>query len=155
MFVCWSDRCQYKDCNPAWEIFSSSIGVAIVTKYITKGWKDVQEAYKDKAVSAETEKLLKYLEAVDRVKHTKDELEVIHLIEEYGLVREHLLTNHLKSKEVGKLKELCILFRVTLKILSQDFCLKNALLLFFFSKLFTQVGNYRTNLHVTCTFILK
>lgn len=89
-----------------------SIGIAIVTKYITKGWKDVQEAYKDKAVSAETEKLLKYLEAVDRVKHTKDELEVTHLIEEYGLVREHLLTNHLKSKEVGKLQELCILFRV-------------------------------------------
>ncbi len=80
----------------------ASEGVAIVTKYITKGWKDVQEAYKDKAVSAETEKLLKYLEAVDRVKHTKDELEVIHLIEEYGLVREHLLTNHLKSKEVWK-----------------------------------------------------
>lgn len=89
-----------------------SIGIAIVTKYITKGWKDVQEAYKDKAVSAETEKLLKYLEAVDRVKHTKDELEVTHLIEEYGLVREHLLTNHLKSKEVGKLQELCILFGV-------------------------------------------
>lgn len=81
--------------------FSFPSGIAIVTKYITKGWKDVQEAYKEKAVSAETEKLLKYLEAVEKVKRTKDELEVIHLIEEYGLVREHLLTNHLKSKEVG------------------------------------------------------
>lgn len=91
-----------------------SIGIAIVTKYVTKGWKDVQEAYKDKAVSAETEKLLKYLEAVEKVKRTKDELEVTHLIEEYGLVREHLLTNHLKSKEVRKLHLLCILFRVTL-----------------------------------------
>ncbi|NWW36347.1 RO60 protein, partial [Panurus biarmicus] len=80
----------------------ASEGIAIVTKYITKGWKDVQEAYKEKAVSAETEKLLKYLEAVEKVKGTKDELEVIHLIEEYGLVREHLLTNHLKSKEVWK-----------------------------------------------------
>uniref|UniRef100_A0A8C4UTM6 RNA-binding protein RO60 n=1 Tax=Falco tinnunculus TaxID=100819 RepID=A0A8C4UTM6_FALTI len=77
----------------------ASEGIAVVTKYITKGWKDVQEAYKDKAVSAETEKLLKYLEAVEKVKRTKDELEVIHLVEEYGLVREHLLTNHLKSKE--------------------------------------------------------
>ncbi|NXA34033.1 RO60 protein, partial [Eudromia elegans] len=85
-------------------------GIAIVTKYITKGWKDVQETYKDKAVSAETEKLLKYLEAVEKVKRTKDELEVTHLIEEYGLVREHLLTNHLKSKEVWKalLKEMSI-----------------------------------------------
>ncbi|NWX99183.1 RO60 protein, partial [Nothoprocta ornata] len=88
----------------------ASEGIAIVTKYITKGWKDVQEAYKDKAVSAETEKLLKYLEAVEKVKRTKDELEVTHLIEEYGLVREHLLTNHLKSKEVWKalLKEMSV-----------------------------------------------
>ncbi|XP_051854689.1 RNA-binding protein RO60 isoform X1 [Antechinus flavipes] len=80
----------------------SNEGLAIVTKYVTKGWKEVQEAYKDKALSPETEKLLKYLEAVERVKHTKDELEVIHLIEEHKLVREHLLTNHLKSKEVWK-----------------------------------------------------
>lgn len=66
-----------------------------------KGWKEVQETYKDNKLSAETEKLLKYLEAVEKVKHTKDELEVIHLIEEYNLVREHLLTNHLKSKDVS------------------------------------------------------
>lgn len=66
-----------------------------------KGWKEVHEACKDKNFSAETEKLLKYLEAVEKVKHTKDELEVIHLIEEYSLVREHLLTSHLKSKEVS------------------------------------------------------
>ncbi|XP_077013387.1 RNA-binding protein RO60 [Tamandua tetradactyla] len=80
----------------------SSEGLAIVTKYITKGWKEVHELYKDKALSVETEKLLKYLEAVEKVKRTKDELEVIHLIEEHRLVREHLLTNHLKSKEVWK-----------------------------------------------------
>uniref|UniRef100_A0A8C0S9N0 RNA-binding protein RO60 n=1 Tax=Canis lupus familiaris TaxID=9615 RepID=A0A8C0S9N0_CANLF len=80
----------------------SSEGLAIVTKYITKGWKEVHELYKEKALSVETEKLLKYLEAVEKVKRTKDELEVIHLIEEHRLVREHLLTNHLKSKEVWK-----------------------------------------------------
>uniref|UniRef100_A0A2K5DDI3 RNA-binding protein RO60 n=1 Tax=Aotus nancymaae TaxID=37293 RepID=A0A2K5DDI3_AOTNA len=80
----------------------SSEGLAIVTKYITKGWKEVHELYKEKALSVETEKLLKYLEAVEKVKRTRDELEVIHLIEEHRLVREHLLTNHLKSKEVWK-----------------------------------------------------
>ncbi|KAM9130440.1 RNA-binding protein RO60 [Pangshura tecta] len=80
----------------------ASEGLAVVTKYITKGWKEVQEAYRDKEISSETEKLLKYLEAVEKVKRTKDELEVIHLIEEYKLVREHLQTNHLKSKEVWK-----------------------------------------------------
>ncbi|ERE73062.1 SS-A/Ro ribonucleoprotein [Cricetulus griseus] len=77
----------------------SSEGLAVVTKYITKGWKEVHELYREKALSVETEKLLKYLEAVEKVKRTKDELEVIHLIEEHQLVREHLLTNHLKSKE--------------------------------------------------------
>uniref|UniRef100_A0A8C2XY82 TROVE domain-containing protein n=1 Tax=Capra hircus TaxID=9925 RepID=A0A8C2XY82_CAPHI len=80
----------------------SSEGLAIVTKYITKGWKEVHEMYKEKALSVEAEKLLKYLEAVEKVKRTKDELEVIHLIEEHRLVREHLLTNHLKSREVWK-----------------------------------------------------
>ena len=64
---------------------------------------EVHEMYKEKALSVEAEKLLKYLEAVEKVKRTKDELEVIHLIEEHRLVREHLLTNHLKSKEVRKL----------------------------------------------------
>ncbi|XP_004706709.1 60 kDa SS-A/Ro ribonucleoprotein [Echinops telfairi] len=80
----------------------STEGLSIVTKYITKGWKEVHELYKEKALSVESEKLLKYLEAVEKVKRTKDELEVIHLIEEHRLVREHLLTNHLKSKEVWK-----------------------------------------------------
>ena len=84
-------------------ILSFVEGLAIVTKYITKGWKEVHEMYKEKALSVEAEKLLKYLEAVEKVKRTKDELEVIHLIEEHRLVREHLLTNHLKSKEVRKL----------------------------------------------------
>ena len=73
-----------------------------MTKYITKGWKEVQELYKDKALSVETEKLLKYLEAVEKVKRRQDELEDIHLIEDHRLVREHLLTSHLKSREVSK-----------------------------------------------------
>ncbi|XP_060630517.2 RNA-binding protein RO60 [Anolis sagrei] len=93
---CHKDLLRLSHLKPANE------GLAVVTKYVMKGWKEVQEAYKDDKYSAETEKLLKYLEAVERVKHTKDELEVIHLIEEFNLVREHLLTSHLKSKEVWK-----------------------------------------------------
>lgn len=72
-----------------------------MTKYITKGWKEVHEQYKEKPLSVETDKLLKYLEAVEKVKRTKDDLEVTHLIEEHQLVREQLLTSHLKSKEVS------------------------------------------------------
>uniref|UniRef100_A0A8D0CE62 RNA-binding protein RO60 n=1 Tax=Salvator merianae TaxID=96440 RepID=A0A8D0CE62_SALMN len=93
---CHKDLLRLSHLKPANE------GLAIVLKYVMKGWKEVQEAYKDKKISAESEKLFKYLEAVERVKHTKDELEVIHLIEEHNLVREHLLTCHLKSKEVWK-----------------------------------------------------
>ncbi|KAJ7332368.1 hypothetical protein JRQ81_014548 [Phrynocephalus forsythii] len=93
---CHKDLLRLSHLKPANE------GLAIVTKYVMKGWKEVQEAYKDKQLSPEMEKLLKYLEAVERVKRTKDELEVIHLIEEHNLVREHLLTSHLKSKEVWK-----------------------------------------------------
>ncbi|XP_062991063.1 RNA-binding protein RO60 [Elgaria multicarinata webbii] len=93
---CHKDLLRLSHLKPANE------GLAIVTKYVMKGWKEVQEAYKENKLSAETEKLLKYLEAVERVKHTEDELEVIHLIEEFSLVREHLLTSHLQSKEVWK-----------------------------------------------------
>ncbi|MBN3324491.1 RO60 protein, partial [Atractosteus spatula] len=75
-------------------------GIAVITKYITKGWKDVQDSYRDKENSDDITKVLKYFEAVEKVKHTDDVLEVIHLIEEHRLVREQLLTNHLKSKEM-------------------------------------------------------
>ncbi|XP_058887800.1 RNA-binding protein RO60-like isoform X2 [Acipenser ruthenus] len=83
-------------------------GLAVVAKYITKGWKAVQTVYNEKENSDCIRKVLQYLEAVDKVKHTTDELEVIHLIEEHKLVREQLLTSHLKSKEVWKtlLKEM-------------------------------------------------
>ncbi|KAG2461255.1 60 kDa SS-A/Ro ribonucleoprotein [Polypterus senegalus] len=77
-------------------------GIALVTKYITKGWKNVQAVYNDKENEDDIRKILEYLEAVEKVKHTTNEVEVIHLVEEYKLVREHLLTNHLKFKEVWK-----------------------------------------------------
>ncbi|XP_041133112.1 60 kDa SS-A/Ro ribonucleoprotein isoform X1 [Polyodon spathula] len=83
-------------------------GLALVAKYITKGWKAVQTVYNEKENSDYIRKVMQYLEAVEKVKHTTDELEVIHLIEEHKLVREQLLTSHLKSKEVWKtlLKEM-------------------------------------------------
>ncbi|XP_059840701.1 60 kDa SS-A/Ro ribonucleoprotein isoform X2 [Hypanus sabinus] len=76
--------------------------LTLVTKYVMKGWKEVEEAYKDKENSDGIQRLLKYFEALERVKMTQDEQEVAHLIEEYRLVREHLQSNHLKSREVWK-----------------------------------------------------
>ncbi|XP_053549059.1 RNA-binding protein RO60 [Bombina bombina] len=92
----------HKDLLRLSHIKPANEGVTMVTKYISKGWKEVQEAYKEKELSPETEKVFKYLEATEKVKRTKDELEIIYLIEEYRLVREHLLTTHLKSKEIWK-----------------------------------------------------
>ncbi|XP_030630625.1 RNA-binding protein RO60 [Chanos chanos] len=82
--------------------------IAFITKYITKGWKEVRELYADKENSEEIVRIFEYLESVEKAKHSTDELEVIHLIEENRLEREQILTNHLKSKEVWKalLKEM-------------------------------------------------
>ncbi|KAL2097985.1 hypothetical protein ACEWY4_007192 [Coilia grayii] len=89
--------------------------IALINKYITKGWKEVQVAYADKENSESVVKVLTYLEAVEKAKHSMDEVEVIHLIEEHRLEREQILTNHLKSKEVWRalLKDmpLAVLFR--------------------------------------------
>ncbi|XP_029380416.1 RNA-binding protein RO60 [Echeneis naucrates] len=82
--------------------------IALISKYVTKGWKEVQVAYADKENSEEVVKLLSYLEVVEKVKHSCDETEVINLIEEHKLDREQLLTDHLKSKQVWRalLKEM-------------------------------------------------
>lgn len=73
---------------------------ALISKYVTKGWKEVQVAYTDKENPEEVVKVLSYLEVVEKVKHSCDETEVISLIEEHKLEREQLLTDHLKSKQV-------------------------------------------------------
>uniref|UniRef100_A0A8C2EV03 Ro60, Y RNA binding protein n=1 Tax=Cyprinus carpio TaxID=7962 RepID=A0A8C2EV03_CYPCA len=82
--------------------------VAVVCKYITKGWKGVHEAYGDKENSEDVQKVFEYLEAVEKAKRCTDEQELIHLIEEQSLEKEQILTHHLKSKEVWKalLKEM-------------------------------------------------
>lgn len=46
--------------------------------------------------------MLSYLEAVEKVKHSCDETEVIHLIGEHKLEMEQLLTQHLQSKQVRR-----------------------------------------------------
>lgn len=75
----------------------------MISKYVTKGWKEVHAVYADKENSEEVVKVLSYLEVVEKVKHSCDETEVINLIEEHKLEREQLLTDHLKSKQVSVL----------------------------------------------------
>lgn len=78
-----------------------SPATALVCKYMSRGWKDVQATYSDKENSEEVVKVLSYLEVVEKVKHSCDETEVVNLIEEHQLEREQLLTDHLKSKQVS------------------------------------------------------
>ncbi|XP_019734729.1 RNA-binding protein RO60 isoform X2 [Hippocampus comes] len=82
--------------------------LALISKYVAKGWKEVHVAYADKENTEEVVKVLLYLEVVEKVKHSCDETEVINLIEEHKLEREQLLTDHLKSKLVWRalLKEM-------------------------------------------------
>ncbi|XP_037132533.1 60 kDa SS-A/Ro ribonucleoprotein isoform X2 [Syngnathus acus] len=82
--------------------------IALISKYVAKGWKEVQVAYADKENPEEVVKVLSYLDVVEKVKHSCDETEVINLIEEHKLEREQLLTAHLKSKFVWRalLKEM-------------------------------------------------
>lgn len=75
--------------------------IALICKYATKGWKEVQVAYSNKENSEGVVKVLSYLEVVEKVKHSCDETELINLIEEHKLEREQLLTDHLKSKQVS------------------------------------------------------
>ncbi|XP_062285160.1 60 kDa SS-A/Ro ribonucleoprotein [Scomber scombrus] len=93
--------------------------IALISKYVTKGWKEVQVCYADKENSEEVAKVLSYLEVVEKVKHSCDETEVVNLIEEHKLEREQLLTDHLKSKLVWRalLKEMPL--QSVLKILGK------------------------------------
>ncbi|XP_006786930.1 60 kDa SS-A/Ro ribonucleoprotein isoform X3 [Neolamprologus brichardi] len=74
--------------------------IALISKYVTKGWKEVQVAHENKENAEEVIRVLSYLEVVEKVKHSRDETEVVTLIEEHKLEREQLLTEHLKYKQV-------------------------------------------------------
>ncbi|TRY66104.1 hypothetical protein DNTS_035592 [Danionella cerebrum] len=82
--------------------------IALVCKYITKGWKGVEEACSEGEKSEDVQKVFVYLEALEKAKHCTDEQELINLIEEHRLETEQLPTTFLKSKQVWKalLKEI-------------------------------------------------
>ncbi|XP_077471075.1 RNA-binding protein RO60 [Stigmatopora argus] len=82
--------------------------IALISKYVSKGWKEVEVVYVNKENTVDVAKVLSYLEIVEKVKHSCDETAVINLIEEHKLEKEQLLTDHLKSKLVWRalLKEM-------------------------------------------------
>ncbi|XP_034038859.1 60 kDa SS-A/Ro ribonucleoprotein [Thalassophryne amazonica] len=82
--------------------------IALVIKYVTKGWQEVQAAYGSKENSEEVARVLSYLEVVHKVNQSCDGIEVVSLVEEHKLEREQLLTDHLQFKQVWRalLKEM-------------------------------------------------
>lgn len=87
-------------CNTLLFVFSA---IALISKYVTKGWKEVQVAHENKENAEEVIRVLSYLEVVEKVKHSRDETEIVTLIEEHKLEREQLLTEHLKFKQASLL----------------------------------------------------
>lgn len=80
------------------------IGVDFILKYVTKGLaaaKQHLESESAKEVPDSLADVVKYLEAVEKVKHSHDEHEVARLVEEHKLMREQVPTWFIKgSKEV-------------------------------------------------------
>lgn len=75
-------------------------GVDFIFKYVTKGLAAAKEHLTDKK-SDELQDVIKYLDAVERVKHSNDEQEVAHLVQEFQLSHEHVPTWLIKdSREV-------------------------------------------------------
>ena len=83
-------------------------GLAAIMKYIARGWEEVMQYYfpagNRPLVDEGTNEVLEFLKAVEEVKRMTpdDESEVVRLIREYHLVREHIPTPCLNQVEVGE-----------------------------------------------------
>ena len=69
-------------------------------KYLVQGWEETKKAYDKPAASEEILALLRIMEDIHTVKHSKDEHQTARLVEQHSLNIEHVPTNFHKSKEV-------------------------------------------------------
>ena len=77
-----------------------SDGVAAVVKYIIKGIDVAKDNFIKPDVDPSMEKMFAFLQATEDIKKKKDADEIVTMIQEYGLVREHIPTDMLKNKQV-------------------------------------------------------
>ena len=82
--------------------------LAVIMKYVVRGWEEVMQYYfpaegSHPLIDQGTNKVLEFLKAVEDVKRMtpEDESDVVNLIREYRLVREHIPTPCLNQVEVG------------------------------------------------------
>jgi len=73
-----------------------------VLKYATSGMASVDKYMEELGENADdcVKEVFDYLQAVETVKKSEDEHEVARLVEKYRLMREHIPTWMMKSKEV-------------------------------------------------------
>lgn len=89
----WLFNTKVFDCN--WMYVS---GLAFIVKAVCKGLKAAKEATPDP--SGDTQKIIKYFDTVDFVKHSQDGFAVAMKFEEMALHKEHIPLPMLSSKEV-------------------------------------------------------
>lgn len=92
----WSHRDLFRLCH----IKPDDTSIGFIVKYVVKGLAAVEVEAKTAGVSHDITKIYEYLNVVEKAK-TMSEDEMAAAIREHGLVREHVPTNLLKSKEVS------------------------------------------------------
>ena len=88
----WSHRDLLRLCH----LKAETPGLGCVLKYVVKGYDESEKEY---GSSGEVEEVMSFLLAVETAKHC-DERYLVQLIQEKGLVREHVPSTHLNSKLV-------------------------------------------------------
>jgi 60 kDa SS-A/Ro ribonucleoprotein len=92
----WTHRDLFRLSHPKPE--SDAIGCII--KYIIKGLETAKKEYSTDSVAEDTKAVLDFLSAVEQAHDSESEEDVVRLIKEFRLVREHVPTKLLNSVEV-------------------------------------------------------
>ena len=78
--------------------------VGMIVKYVIKGINVAKDAYikEESETDVTLMKIFNFLQATENVKKLTDDKEIVSMIEQYGLVREHVPTSNLNSVAVWK-----------------------------------------------------
>uniref|UniRef100_T1IM51 TROVE domain-containing protein n=1 Tax=Strigamia maritima TaxID=126957 RepID=T1IM51_STRMM len=102
MVTRYVSRCHWthKDLMRLAHLKPNNTGSQLIAKYVSKGLDAARKSLTDDNTSMELNGVVRYLTAVDELKHTKDEQLAARLIENHGFHFEHVPSHFIKSKEV-------------------------------------------------------
>ena len=92
----WSHRDLFRLCH----VKPQDPAIQFVIKYVIKGFNAVQQDAVAAGVGQDVTSVCTFLKGVEEAK-TMNEEQLVSAIKEYGLVREHIPTNHLNSSKVS------------------------------------------------------